>query len=147
MFKKILILICVQTFLMITTDLIYAQDYIKLIKKDNSEINIDLTTLKSIKVENITSVENIDIYDIQIYPNPAYNKVNINLSNLSNQLDMKLVINIYDSNQKLIKRLKEINSQMIEIDFVQLNITSGVYFIEILNNNNQNINTSKLIIE
>ena len=39
MFKKILILLCVQTFLMITSDLIYAQDYIKLIKKDNSEIN------------------------------------------------------------------------------------------------------------
>ncbi len=146
MFKKILILLCVQTFLMITSDLIYAQDYIKLIKKDNSEINIDLTTLKSIRVENITSVENIDMYDIQMYPNPANTKVNINLASLQNLQDKKLVINIYDSNHKLIKRLKDINSQIIEIDLVQLNITSGVYFIEILDNS-QNINTSKLIIE
>lgn len=126
-----------------------SEEYIKLVKKDNSEIMIDISKLRVIKVTDITSVEKndkINNLDITIYPNPTNEKVTIDLSKVDNLNLNEIKIKIYDSNQKLINNIDKIETSNIEIDLRNLNLSKGLYFIEITKNKSV-LNLSKLIIE
>lgn len=126
-----------------------SEEFIKLIKKDNSEIMIDISKLRVIKVTDITSVEkneNINFSDIKIYPNPTNDKINIDLSKINNINFNDISIKMYDSSQKLIKKIDKMQSNNIEVDLMSLNLSSGAYFIEIAEGKNI-FNLSKLIIE
>jgi hypothetical protein len=94
---------------------------------------------ESITVEASTvGIENGDLETIKIYPNPAKEEVNFEINNSNGKS-----ICIFDGNGKLLTTRKINNN----IEKINLNIfSSGIYSCQILNNNNEVIQTSKLNI-
>lgn len=72
----------------------------------------------------------------EVYPNPANDVINIKLNNKSNAL-----INILDLSGKLVKTTN-VNGTSTSINTSDL--TSGVYFVDVINGNN--IETQKIVI-
>ncbi|MFK8037948.1 MAG: T9SS type A sorting domain-containing protein [Crocinitomicaceae bacterium] len=60
---------------------------------------------------------------IQIYPNPTYGQVNLELGNLKN-----VSINIYNVNEQLVYQSEKINSPIYQFEF---DYPTGIYFIEL----------------
>jgi len=77
-------------------------------------------------------IANIKDIDLQIYPNPAYNFINIKSDNTPS------IITIYSTEGKLIKRIQ--NKKIINIS----NVNNGMYFIKI--NFGNSLFTKKIII-
>ncbi|MBE9469086.1 MAG: cadherin domain-containing protein [Bacteroidetes bacterium] len=92
----------------------------------------------TIKVLDVTSINNISDIECKIYPNPVINKLNINC----NKVDR---IEIYNSlgNRKIIHQNKLSNFR-ISVDV--LNLNSGIYFVKIILSNKTEI-IRKIIIK
>lgn len=83
----------------------------------------------------LLSTEENKFLDLKIYPNPAKTFVNVDLVNM----ELLKNINVYNSIGQLILSTKKSNVNISELD-------SGIYYIEIIDKNNNRVN-SKLIIE
>ncbi len=78
---------------------------------------------------------------LKIYPNPGKNNVVISLQDKNKKLNN---VRIFDAKGRLVKEIKDYNSQKIEVNTV--NFSSGVYIIEITTNNNKLV-SSKFILK
>ncbi len=108
---------------------IYDTDSVILTKIDltlvkNNEID---SILKTVYYYNVLSgVNNIKSFDYNIYPNPAKNNVNVNLSNVSSSERVELIVkNI--SGQTISKHM--FNADNINLDISDL--TTGLYLLQI----------------
>lgn len=89
--------------------------------------------------DEITSIQTEQIsrkFDIMIYPNPVYDYFSLKIKNEDNSLLNKTEVKIFSTTGKLVKSLK-IKSQIEKINVSHL--PSGVYFVRILNENNEGI--------
>ncbi len=114
--------------------------------KTQRTINIEIEGIYDVSVtnklgcaanswDNILGVDNINLNNIKIYPNPANKKVNINVTATSNIL-------VYNAVGKTIATLYSIeNATAIET----INWAEGVYYFIIQNNNH--IFTTKIVVE
>lgn len=91
-------------------------------------------------IDTNLSVEENSLKTIKIYPNPVTDYLTIDMQS-STKIVSEIVI--YDVHCKRVKTMSNINKQRINVSVS--NISSGLYFIEI-NDNNQNTITKKLII-
>jgi len=82
-------------------------------------------------MDSVSSNHDIGASSIKIYPNPAIDKINIEIKG-----HLEFQATLFDVNGKLIKRLTNIN----QIDVIGTN--SGIYFLEI-----RDLNSGKRIIE
>ena len=85
-----------------------------------------------------TSINNLDINNFTIYPNPANNFVAIQNSEFAIQN-----LEILDITGKIVKTINNVNEKSITIDIS--NFSKGVYFVRVKTNNNSKM--KKLIIE
>ncbi len=98
---------------------------------DETTINLSLTA---------TDVEDIDVQDkILIYPNPANDLIYVNLDNYSNK---QIELRLFDAMNRVVKTLTT-NQRIVQINTSDL--TSGVYYISVILDNNQII-TKKVVI-
>lgn len=86
------------------------------------------------------SVSESDFNRIKLYPNPASASVILDLTNASNTIES---IRFYDLQGKLVKTIKELENQIIEISTKEL--SKGMYFVKISSVDNKQI-TQKLLI-
>ncbi len=77
--------------------------------------------------------------DLHIYPNPATNEIYVDLGKSTNQLAL---INLYDTEGRLIKRYTTASNQLI---INREGLINGIYFVTIDVNNKRL--TSKLVIQ
>ncbi len=88
-------------------------------------------------IKNTKKEENIS----EVFPNPISNFGTITLSHLSSKY---VTVNIYNISGRLINTIKDIETKNIKIEKGELN--SGLYFYQILDNNNT-ISTGKFVIQ
>jgi len=87
----------------------------------------------------LVAIENVELFaEINIYPNPTSELVNIDIPQSYNLLD----INIYDVTGKLISSRYEVNG-MVSLDVQSL--ASGTYYLQIIDNIDKKIKTFKLV--
>ncbi len=85
------------------------------------------------------SIPEIENTNISIYPNPSSNNINIQIDEIANK---NFIIEIVDtSGKQLFKQKINQNTSIISIK----NLTKGIYYIKVLNNNNSIV--SKKIIK
>lgn len=85
-----------------------------------------------VNINSVSLTENIFNHKINVYPNPATNKLFIALGC---QSASQLTINLYDSKGSLLKSIGAINNTDLEIDIADL--TQGLYLIEITDEGNR----------
>ena len=100
----------------------------------NESSSIKIGVLQPLKTLVATNVEdfNFSLDGFELYPNPVYSKLNIVNPN-------KQKFNLMSTDGKMLGAYSSEN----EIDMSKY--TDGVYLINILNNNNQNIQTLKVV--
>ena len=81
----------------------------------------------SVKHKTQTSVEYIDLPEVNLYPNPTVNSVSLNLGDLIS--DSKVEISVYDRSGRMSMKFVDNNTGLININVSDL--TSGLYFIEV----------------
>ena len=94
----------------------------------NDDTDTDSGHVRAYNTSNLLNVENFDLNDINIYPNPTKGVVSFetNLISLFN-------LTLYDITGKMIKKYTDFSdNQTIDISY----LVSGVYFIEINSNDN-----------
>jgi Flp pilus assembly pilin Flp len=101
----------------------------------NDGNGIDSGHVRVYGMSALLSTEENEYLDLKIYPNPAKTFVNIAFINT----DLLKNINVYNSIGQLILNTKKSNVNISKLD-------SGIYYIEIIDKNNNKVN-SKLIIE
>ena len=85
-----------------------------------------------------TATSNINKEDIQVYPNPAGNLLNVFVNNLSAE------IKIYSVEGKLIKRVSTAASTT-SIDLS--NLSNGIYLLDIVKENGELIHRQKVVVD
>lgn len=104
-----------------------------------SKADVNGSTMTKRSAANISEeLLNTEAKNVVIYPNPAYDEININLEN-SDSIDSKM--NIYAIDGKLVQN-NTLSSQSNTVNISNLN--SGYYIIKIINNNGT-VSTHKLI--
>lgn len=81
------------------------------------------------------SVDEMSFYkDVKVYPNPSSDNVNIDISNLKNNVS---TLRIIDNNGNTIMNFgtDEINSGKLSISAKKLNLNSGQYFVQLISGN------------
>lgn len=88
----------------------------------------------------ITSInDNVNLSEIQIYPNPAYEKINIRLPKSVNDVVTVEILNI--TGEEISRKDYKSKNQLLEINLSGIN--SGIYFLHIYSGN---LNTGKKFI-
>ena len=85
-------------------------------------------------------VEDFKINSFSIYPNPTNR--NLSIKNV-NSIDKEVVVTIYDVLGNAIIENKELNSTIENIDLSDF--SSGLYFVKIMNKNNQLLYSEKIV--
>jgi len=87
----------------------------------------------------LVAIENTELFpDINIYPNPADNLVNIDIPQNYNQLD----ISMYDVTGKLLKTQSNANGK---ITFDVSILATGTYYLQVINPKNEQVKTFKVV--
>jgi hypothetical protein len=85
-------------------------------------------------------VEDFKINSFSIYPNPTNG--NLSIKNV-NSIDKEIVVTVYDVLGNAIIENKELNSAIENIDLSDF--SSGLYFVKIMNKNNQLLYSDKIV--
>jgi len=99
-------------------------------------------TFKIVIDENavISNINNLNFIDLKLYPNPATNKVTLDLSNTT--ID-QFSVQLFTINGQQILDIKNQNDRLVHLDVASY--PSGIYFVKIISG--KNIVTKKLILE
>ena len=89
-------------------------------------------------ITSIAEAKGINL-DLQLYPNPVHDFLKLKIQSLNTE---NLVWKIHDANGKL---LNTDRISAVESSISMANYTSGVYLFSILNNNNQQYKTYRII--
>ena len=89
-------------------------------------------------ITSIAEAKGINL-DLQLYPNPVHDFLKLKIQGLNTE---NLVWKIHDANGKL---LNTDRISAVETSISMANYTSGVYLFSILNNNNQQYKTYRII--
>lgn len=109
---------------------------------DTSFITVTDTLIIDVTITGVNSPENMNT--LKVYPNPAKDYIYINTgNNYERMTDYK--IKIISSSGSLIFETN-VNQQLFEIKVNEFGQT-GLFFIQIINNSNQIIDTRKIILE
>jgi len=89
----------------------------------------------------ITTTENLEHVVFSIFPNPSSTSFKIRVED---GISEEMVISIYDSSGRLVKRIRNIRSTTLLLD--KDNMSPGIYLVEI-SNNKKSIGRKKLLIQ
>jgi len=105
-------------------------------------LNSRPSRLHIIDYSNTNELKEDDSGKIIIYPNPAKDKISINISDLDNPSDIEIIV--YNSHGAIIEKHKVGNINNIEIDISHL--SSGIYLVQLLDSMGINSYVKKLIV-
>ena len=99
------------------------------------EVEVNNSAFARAKYGNVNSVENVISNDeeINLYPNPATDKINLSIDSKEVQI---LNINIYNSLGLKIQSHENFSLENTEIDISDF--SSGMYIVEIITSNGKN---------
>lgn len=97
-----------------------------------------VTTQNGIYFSNITKVELKKFFDLEVYPNPVKQLLNVSFSNPLNKKHYVCILNIYG------KKVIETDTKHNFIQFKNLNLANGTYFVEIKNEFNEILQVKKI---
>lgn len=75
-----------------------------------------------------TSVEYIELPDVNLYPNPVVNNVSLNIGEYVNSANIE--VRVYDNSGRMSTKTTEPNNGIVNLDVSKLQ--TGIYFIEVL---------------
>ena len=109
----------------------------------NSSSSTGIIEFKVIgKLSSSLSVSEKTIKSISVFPNPASDKVTLNLGDLATSKNLN--ISVLDMSGKLIWSKKTIGKNQITLYTQDMNLKNGIYLIKI--SNSEKVETAKIVV-